>query len=175
MCVTVLTIPVLFTAGALLTGSGRAHFAGLAMVLHLLVLFVAVPPLAKTWGVVGAAFGDLTAMSSATTVLFLTARRATGQNHWSLREAILAPGIAALLSAFLAYVIGSGIEATIWRAITEGCVIGCGYVAALIAFGGKTRLNELIALLRGIAPRIGVSSRETASVDTTLERVEVRS
>ena len=181
MCVTVLTIPVLFTSGALLTGSGRAHLAGLAMLLHLVVLLAAVPPLAKGWGVVGAAFADLMAMSTATAVLFLTARRATRQTEWSLRGTLLVPGISVLVSAGLAYAVGAGFKGVTWQAIAQFAVLTTGYVLMLMLVGGKTRLDELIGLLRGIAPRVRRSRRETSaaehqsSADMSLDRVEVRS
>jgi O-antigen/teichoic acid export membrane protein len=183
MCFTVLTIPILFTSGALLTGSGRAHFAGLAMLLHLVVLVAVVPPLAKGWGVTGAAYGDLMAMSASTLVLFLTARRVTGQTKWSLSSTLAVPAIAALVASALARSIGVGITNGSLRLIGEIGVLLAAYFVIVGVLGGKTRLYELINLLRRASgwrarprprPEVGCLDK-SSSAEVTLSRLEVRS
>jgi hypothetical protein len=151
------------------------------MLLHLFVLFIAIPPLARGWGVTGAAYGDLIAMSASTAALFLTARRVTGQTKWSLPSTLIVPGISALLAAALAGIVAAGIPDGHMRFIGESGLLLAGYVVLVMAFGGKTTLYELIDLLRAAMPwsgrsRSGVGCPDkSTSAEMTLTGVEVRS
>lgn len=153
MCFTVITIPVLFVAGALLTGTGRAHLMGIAMLVHLLVLFATIPPLAGRWGIVGAAAGDLMAMVASTAVLCVTARKATGQTRWNLISNLCVPAAAAVAASALALAVGAGLAPSPLRLICEVAMIAGGYTLFIILLGGRTRLSDLFSLLRGVARR----------------------
>jgi len=153
MCFTVLTIPVLFAAGALLTGTGRAHLTGIAMLVHLAVLVATIPPLANRWGIVGAAVGDLVAMTASTIVLCVTARKATGQTRWDLMSNLSIPAAAAAPAAVLALVVGAGFAQSPLRLMCEVAIVVGGYVLFIMLLGGRARLSDLVNLLRSVTRR----------------------
>ena len=153
MCFTVITIPVLFAAGALLTGTGRAHLMGIAMLVHLLVLVATILPLANRWGIVGAAAGDLMAMVASTVVLCVTARKATGQTRWDLMSNLAVPVAAAIAAAVLALIAGAGLAQSPLRLICEVAIIAGGYTLFITLLGGRARLFDLFSLLRSVARR----------------------
>jgi O-antigen/teichoic acid export membrane protein len=153
MCFTVLTIPVLFASGALLTGTGRAHLTGIAMLIHLIVLVAAVVPLAAHWGIIGAAAGDLLAMVVSTTVLCITARKATGQRRWDIASNLFVPIAAAVPAAVMALSVGAGLTQSIFRLIAEVAIVTGGYLLFVILLGGRARLFDLVSLLQSVTRR----------------------
>jgi O-antigen/teichoic acid export membrane protein len=157
MCFTVLTIPALFAANALLVASGRAHLTGIAMLVHLMILLATIPLLAKRFGILGAAFGDLAAMATSTAVLYVTARLASRQIDWALASTLPIPIIAALTSAALAWVAGAQIAEGFYRFALEVGLVAGGYLLAILTLGGKQRVWDLIDLLRGVLRRAPVS------------------
>ena len=159
MCFTVLAIPVLFASNALLVGLGRAHLTGIATVIHILVLIAIIPPLSGRWGIVGAACGDLIAVAILTFTLCFTARVATRQVRWGLVSSLVVPVVAALLAGLLAWGAARYLPNDLMRLIAEACLVLIGYLVFVILLGGKNRLFDLTALLRGVFRRPTVTAQ----------------
>jgi PST family polysaccharide transporter len=157
MSFTVFAIPVLFTSGALLTAIGRAHLIGIATVIHLATLGVLIPLLASRWGVVGAAFADLTATAVVTAVLLITAKMATKQIKWGLLPTMILPVAACVFAGILSRAVGTLIASNAARLIIEIALVMLGYLSFTIAFGGSRRLFDFMALLRGVSRRQSVA------------------
>jgi O-antigen/teichoic acid export membrane protein len=151
MSVTVLLAPFLYVASALLVGSGRPQFASISTVVHLLMLVVLVPVFANRWGIVGAAYADMIATLALTIVLLVTAQLATGQmNRSTITAAVVLPVAASFSAGALAWIVDAYVTPASVRLIVELCVIGSGYPLLILLLGGKTRLFDLTALLRGV-------------------------
>lgn len=157
MSFTVLAIPVLFTSGALLTAIGRAHLIGIATVVHLATLAALIPLLASRWGIVGAAFADLTATAIVTAVLLITAKLATKQIKWALASTMVLPVAASIFAGLLGWFIGALIANDVARLAGELVLVFIGYLFFTIAFGGRNRLFDILALLGGVFRRQGVA------------------
>ena len=153
MSVTVLCGPLLFALAALLTGTGRAHLVGIATVIQILALLLVIPILARHWGVVGAAYGDLLAVVMLTITLYITARVATNQVSWSLLNTLLVPVVAGVTAGSLAWSVGGYVTQDILRLLSEIALVLTGYLLIVLALGGRGRLFDLSMLLRGIISR----------------------
>ncbi len=159
MCFTVLAIPVLFASNALLVGLGRAHLIGIATVIHILVLIAIIPPLSSRWGIVGAACGDLIAVTILTFTLCFTARVATRHMKWSLISSLVVPVVAAFSAGLLAWSAAQYLPNDLMRLVAEACIVLVGYLFFVILLGGKSRLFDLTALLRGVFRRTTVAAQ----------------
>jgi O-antigen/teichoic acid export membrane protein len=158
MSLTVFAIPILFTSGALLTAIGRAHLIGIATVVHLAMLAGLIPVLASRWGVVGAAFADLTATAIVTAVLFITAKLATKQIKWGLTSTMALPVAASIFAGFLSWSAGTWIANDAARLSIELVLVVIGYLSFTIVFGGSRRLSDFVTLLRGASRRQNVAA-----------------
>lgn len=158
MSLTVFAIPILFTSGALLTAIGRAHLIGIATVVHLATLAALIPVLASRWGVVGAAFADLTATAIVTAVLFITAKLATKQINWGLASTMALPVAASIFAGFLSWFTGTWIANDAARLLIELALVVIGYLSFTIVFGGSRRLSDFVTLLRGASRRQNVAA-----------------
>ena len=158
MCFTVLAIPVLFASNALLIGLGRAHLTGIATVIHILVLIAIIPPLSTGWGIVGAACGDLIAVTILTFTLCFTARLATRQVKWGLVSSLVVPVVAASSAGLLAWSAARYLPSELMRLVAEACLVLVGYFIFVILLGGKNRLFDLTTLLRGVFRRPTVAA-----------------
>ena len=159
MCFTVLAIPVLFASNALLVGLGRAHLTGIATVIHILVLIAIIPPLATRWGIVGAACGDLIAVMVLTFTLCYTARVAMRQVKWGLASSLVVPVVAAFSAGLMAWGAAHYLPNDLTRLVAEACLVLIGYFIFVILLGGKNRLFDLTALLRGVFRRPTVAAQ----------------
>jgi O-antigen/teichoic acid export membrane protein len=157
MSFTVFAVPVLFTSGALLTAIGRAHLIGIATLIHLVTLAVLIPVLASRWGVIGAAFADLTATAIVTIALLATAKMATRRIKWALASTMVLPVSASIFAGMLAGAIGTRIENDAARLLSELALVLTGYLSFTIAFGGSRRIFDFIAVLRGVFKRQSVA------------------
>lgn len=157
MSFTVFAIPVLFTSGALLTATGRAHLIGIATVIHLATLGALIPLLAGRWGILGAAFADLAATAIVTTALFITARRATREIKWALTPAMASPTAASVFAGLLSWGVGAIIANDAARLAAELALVLVGYVSFTMAFGGSNALFDVVSLLRGVFGRSNVA------------------
>jgi O-antigen/teichoic acid export membrane protein len=158
MSLTVFAIPILFTSGALLTAMGRAHLIGIATVIHLATLLALIPILANRWGVVGAAFGDLTATAVVTAVLLLTAKLETRQIKWGLASTMVLPVAACIFAGGLSWTIGGLIANEAARLLSEIALALIGYLSFMVAFGGSGRLSDFVTLMRGVFVRRNVAA-----------------
>lgn len=158
MSFTVFAIPVLFTSGALLTATGRAHLIGIATVIHLATLAALIPPLASRWGIVGAAFADLAATAIVTTALLVTARRAAKEIKWALAPAMILPIAASVFAGLLSWCVGAIITNGASRLACELALVLVGYVSFAMAFGGSNALFDVVSLLRGVLRRSSIAA-----------------
>ena len=160
MCFTVLAVPILFASGALLVGTGKGHLTGIATAVQLAVLLIVIPPMCKTWGIIGAAYADLIAVAILTTTLAVTAWFATRQIGWRVLKTALIPLVAALTSGFFALILTSPIQSELLRSATGSCVVALGYLLVVAVVGGRARLIDLVNVMRITIRR---SSIQTAS------------
>jgi O-antigen/teichoic acid export membrane protein len=160
MCFTVLVAPILFSATALLVGTGRAHLTGIATAIHIAALLILVPPLAHRWGVVGAAYGDLLAVVALTLTLTITVWVATAQINWALLSTIIVPVVAATAAGLFAWSVGPYISNDALRLIGESGLVLITYLGVVVALGGRTGLFDLTTLLRGIIRRTALASTQ---------------
>lgn len=153
MSITVLVAPFLYVAGALLVGSGRAQYTGIGTISHLAMLVVLIPALASRWGIVGAAYAEMIATLTLTTVLLATAQLVTRQMNRSVTSAIVLPVTASLLTGALSWTVGAYVTPDFARLVVElGLIIG-SYPILILLLGGKSRLFDLTDLLRSVLRR----------------------
>ncbi len=160
MAITVIVAPLLYTSGALLIGTGRAQLIGIATIAHLAALMLLVPILANRWGIIGAAYADMAATAILTVVLSVTAWRASRHINWRLIFTILLPMVAALSAGVAAWSIGASIPTDAARLIGELGMFLTGYPLFIFIFGGRARLFDLTAILRGVFRRSAVPAQQ---------------
>lgn len=153
MSFTVLAVPILFAAAALLVGTGKAHLTAIATSIHLATLFIAIPPLSGRWGVVGAAYADCVAVSLLTLALCTTAWFATRQIGLPVLKTAAVPVVASLSSGCLAFVVTSSMQSDALRFAIGVCVTIVGYVLIVAALGGRARLVDLANVMRIVVRR----------------------
>jgi O-antigen/teichoic acid export membrane protein len=152
MCVSVLTVPFIQACSALLIGTGLAHLSGIAATIHLLVLIVLVRPLALNWGILGAAFADLVGVVALTSSLFFISRLKARGVAWEF-SSLAMPITAALGAGFITWWVGSYVSVGLVRLLLEASVVIAAYVLAISVLGGRSRLNDVTNLLRGVMRR----------------------
>jgi O-antigen/teichoic acid export membrane protein len=153
MCLSALVAPLLFTAGALLVGLGRAHLVGASTVVHLALQFLVIPPAARRWGLVGAAFSDAAIITASTAVVVATAIWAAPGLRWIPVRSLLLTTAAALAAGLSAWMVvppaATGAAGDAGRVV----VALLAYPAALLAVGEGPVLKELWGLRRQTSPR----------------------
>jgi PST family polysaccharide transporter len=159
MCFTVLAIPILHACNALLVGAGRAQLTGIATAVHLLALAAAIPLLARSWGILGAAVGDMISIAGLATTLCVTVRVAMPRITLKFISILVVPVIAAVLAGVLSWRIGALVGDSIGRLASEFGLVLIGYVLFVFLLGGRTRLYDLLGLLRGASSRAAVAHR----------------
>ncbi|MEK6406912.1 MAG: oligosaccharide flippase family protein [Acidobacteriota bacterium] len=158
MCFTVLAVPIVFTSGALLVGTGRAHLTAVATSVHLAALFIAIPLLSGRWGILGAAYADCLAVALLTLTLGATAWFATRQIGLPILKTAVVPLLAALSSGCLAFLLTSSIQSDVLRFSLGGCFTAIGYLLIVAVLGGRGRLVNLLQLLLTLARRSPMSA-----------------
>jgi O-antigen/teichoic acid export membrane protein len=153
MIITVLVAPFLHVANALLIGSGRAQLTGVGTVVHLAILIGLVPFFASRWGIVGAAYAEMTASVALTAALLVIAQRVTRQMNRSITSAVVLPIAASLCAGALAMTADAYVPSDLVRLIVElGLILIC-YPLLILLLGGRARLFDLTGLLRGVLRR----------------------
>ena len=153
MCFTVLAVPILFSAAALLVGTGRSHLTGIATAVHLATLLITIPVLSSRWGVLGAAYADLLAVFLLTLTLALTVRSGSHQMGWAVLKTAALPVGAALTSGVLAWGVSQSIHSDAVRLSVGIGVTLLGYIGSVAVVGGRARLVDLAGLLRNVVRR----------------------
>ncbi len=153
MCVSSFVVPLLYVSGALLTGMGRAHLIGISTVIHISSLVMLIPPMARHWGIVGAAWGELIAVYFSTISLWLIARRAVPEIRWGLLSTLFVPVSASICAGVFAKVSAAYIAEDLPRMIAELGIVAIGFCIFTVLLGGRTRLLDLLSLLRGLTRR----------------------
>jgi O-antigen/teichoic acid export membrane protein len=148
MCVTALVGPLLSAANAVLVGTGRAQFIGLATGVRLLALILIMQGLARRWGIIGAAYGDLVSSAALTVTLCAIARRAMSRLKWPLAPILAAPLIAAVSAGLLAWGLKTYLAAELMRLMMTVGTVLIGYAGSVILLGGREKLFKLAALLQ---------------------------
>jgi O-antigen/teichoic acid export membrane protein len=150
MSVTVLVGPLLDASNALLIGTGRAHLSGVSAVVRIVALLLLIQPLVHRWSVVGAAWGDLLSALASTIALFVIARAVERDIKWPVLSALVIPVVAGLLSGIPAWIGGGYLAPGLARLAFEICILSVSYPLLVAAIGGRRRLMDLAALLRGV-------------------------
>lgn len=155
MTCTMLLAPTLTVSHSLLMGTGRAQLIALGATSQLAVLLILIVPLSKGWGIVGAAFGDLVAMSAVAVVLSLAVRRAIPEVELGVRRAATLPVLAAVVAGGGGWIAGSSLADGIVRLGSELTVITLLYGAILWSFGARDTVGTILTLLKPDARRPG--------------------
>lgn len=158
MCVTVLVIPFLHACNALLAATERAHLVGIATSVHLLALVVTIPLFAQRWNILGAAFGDLVSTAILAVTLCATTRIATRQLDFKFVRFLILPVSAALFAGALGWSVRAFAAAPPLRLLTEIGLVAVGYVLFLFLLGGRSRVYDLLSVLRGATRRATVAA-----------------
>ena len=153
MAISVLTAPFLYVCTALLVGTGRAHLTAIATTMHIINLSLVIPPMARRWGIVGAAYGELFTIFIVMVAEFVIAHRATDLIHRELLGAPMVPIFAAIPAGALAWIAASAARGNVVQILVAGLVMAIAYPALLIALGGSTDLSAVVALLRNLVRR----------------------
>jgi PST family polysaccharide transporter len=148
MSVTILASPLMTGCSSLLTASGRAHLFGMAATAQLLTLVIVVPFLSMRWGIVGAAWGDFAAVMVLAIALRMASARAMPGMRWDVWRAGGAPGLGGAVAGAIGWSLGAQVSDVALRLVCEVVVIGLSYVAVLWCFGGRDKLNGLVAAFR---------------------------
>jgi O-antigen/teichoic acid export membrane protein len=153
MGISVLSAPMLFACAAVLVASGRVKWTGISTLLHLVILAILIPPLAKSGGVVGAAIGELIAVSILTCTVFATAHSVTNVVTVELLYTPLAPIAASALAGSVAWFAGGAIDALWLRFTVKAIALGTVYLSVMFVVARESHLDGLIALLRAMFSR----------------------
>lgn len=158
MSISVLASPMLFACTAVLVGTGRAQWTGIATTIHIIALAILIPPLARYAGVRGAAFGELIAVALLTGTVVTTTRVATAQGKFSTLLAPMLPIMAGVLSGALSWYVFHAVNGLYWRFLGEAVIMGTAYCGLLWVFARDTHVVGLLELLRAMFRRRAVSS-----------------
>jgi polysaccharide transporter, PST family len=153
MSITILAAPLVGASNAMLVAAGRAQIAGFATLGQLAVLAMTIPLLSRRWGMVGAAFGDLIAVTVLTGVLLVVAPQIRRLLKGAL-PAILPPPVAAVASGAVVWLFTSGASGGLFLLAAHLLVLGCVYLAGLSLLGGRAAIIDLVGLMRTVAQRI---------------------
>jgi len=153
MCFTVLMAPVIFACGGLLVGTGRPQLGAIPTVIHILVLVVAIPVLARRWTIVGAAFADLIAVFFLTITLFLISRASVPQVNWNVLSIAARPVLCGISAGVIAIGTTASIRESLAKTILELLILGIAYPGLLLLSGGKDMLTQLTSMMRGVFRR----------------------
>ena len=159
MCFTVLASPILSASNALLVGTGRGHLTGIATILQLASLFIAIPPMAGRWGIVGAAYADLIAVVLLTITLGATAWAITRHVGWAVLKTAWVPLLAAASSGWIALSVTSDTKSDAVRLVCGVVVVTLAYLLIVAALGGRAGLAELSRLLRIVGGRSRIAEQ----------------
>ena len=155
MALTALISAFVPIASALLTSAGRAHVQLWPALLGIACFLLLMRPVATRYGLLGAAFVDLFAVTLAIITTYVLARRSLPEvQWWSRRQAV--PFLAAAAGASLAWLAGHAVGSLVWRLVVEVCVCSGTYVGFLRLFGGREVVVSVLDLARRIlAPALG--------------------
>jgi O-antigen/teichoic acid export membrane protein len=157
MSVAVLAGPLCSAANALLIATGRAHIAGLASAGQLIVLATVIVPLSRSWGIIGAAYGDMLAVSALTIAFLVVTPAFRRMLKRGLAGSIVVPVVAALAAGFLAWGASAQVTGPTLKLLTQMATLLVGYPAILSVLGGKAALRDLILLLRNVSRGVGAA------------------
>lgn len=155
MSVAVLAAPLCSAANALLIATGRAHVAGLASAGQLIVLATVIVPLSRSSGIVGAACGDMLAVSALTIAFFVVTPDFRKVLKRNLVGSILVPVAAAVAAGFFAWGASAQVNGGAVKLLTQISVLVVGYPALLSVLGGRAALRDLILLLKNVSRGVG--------------------
>jgi O-antigen/teichoic acid export membrane protein len=162
MSITVLATPICNAANALLIATGRAHVVGLASAGQLIVLAAVIVPLSRTWGIVGAAYGDMLAVSALTIAFLVLTPAFRRMLRRGMVSSILVPVLAALAAGFLAFGASAQVIHPTVKLLTQIVALLVGYPAVLSLLGGTAALRDLILLLRNVSHRVDAAAGVSA-------------
>jgi PST family polysaccharide transporter len=154
MCLGVIVAPTLYTAGAVIVALGRAQWIGMMSAALLLFQVLAIPPLTRRFGPLGAAFSDLASLTLLTAGVCRAATFASPTTRWRLGRCLGLPALAASCAGLLAW---GGALVPVSRPLVLSIqlgIIALGYPLLLLAWGGGDRLQDFLSLLRGRAGRL---------------------
>lgn len=163
MSITILLGPLVSTSCALLIATGRAHVAGLGTALQLAVLAALIVPLSRTWGVLGAAFVDLIAVSALTAALLAATPLLRKLLRQQVLSSLLLPVGSAAISGLLAWTGSLPLANGLVKLLAQTGILLAIYPGILSIVGGRTALLNLISLVRDTAQRANAVSRVASS------------
>jgi len=155
MSMTVLMGPLVIVTNGLLVATERAHLAGLATGAQFVIQAVMVVPLARHWGIVGAAVGDLASVTVLTAVLAVLCRTAMPHTNLAAGSSSAVPVLAASTAGLVTSGVCSGLPVGLIRLAFETGGLLAGYVGIVWLLGGRGRLAELFVLVQVVARRPG--------------------
>jgi O-antigen/teichoic acid export membrane protein len=139
-----------------LVASGRAHVTGVATMLHLVILIVAIIPLSRRWGIMGAAVADLVGVAVLTTALLVSTPFFRKILVREFLLSVLAPIGAALTGGVATWLALSSVADGPLKIATESLLLLLGYGITLTLFGGGRALADLCRLLREVVLRVSM-------------------
>lgn len=154
MCVAVLAGPVIAASNAQLVSSGRAYMTGLATAAQLGVLAVAIFPLSRRWGLLGAAFGDLIAVSVLTMVLLSLTPVLRRMLRHIVLSSVFVPLAAALVSGFTSWTFTQKLASGSPKLLVQASILLVSYPLILSLVGGRAAIREFLNLLRNVKQRV---------------------
>jgi len=154
MSLVAIAAPTLHATAAVLVSHGRAHWIAAPGAALLLFQVLAIPPMARRFGPIGAAGVDLAATLLVTWAMCHAARRAVAGVSWRPLGFLRLPALAAAAAGTLAWSAGLLAPGCVARLALQLGLIGAGYPALVWLLGGATLLKELAALVRGRAPAV---------------------
>lgn len=157
MAFSVVSAPLLFASTALLVGTGRAMLTSIATAVHFCLLLTVIPLVARKWGIVGAAYGELGSVAILTIVLWITTRRATGLVNRSILRAPLLFIIAAACAGAAASVARALTATDVFRLSLSCTVIAVAYIGFVVLFGERSAIVSFGDLLRSSRMRSAVA------------------
>jgi O-antigen/teichoic acid export membrane protein len=142
-------------ASAVLTSAGRAHVQLWPALLGILSFLLLMQPVAARYGLLGAAFVDLLAVTLAVGATYVLARRSLPNvEWWSHRQLVTVA--AAVGGASVAWFAGDAIGSPLGRLVVELCVFATAYGVCLRLLGGREVFVSVLDLGRTIvAPATG--------------------
>jgi lipopolysaccharide exporter len=147
MSLTAIAAPALYTAGALLVAFGRAHWIGVGSAALLVLQVLAIPPMARRFGPLGAAFVDLAVVILLTTGVCRAAQGAMAVIRWRLGAPLILPALAGSCAGLLAWGACLFPMGKAFLLATQLAVIAVGYPLSVWALGGGDRLRAFLSLL----------------------------
>jgi O-antigen/teichoic acid export membrane protein len=147
MCFGILVGPLIDLTGVLLFSTGRAHLIGIATTLQLLALMLAMPPLARSKGVIGAAYCHLAVVVILAITLCGLARILTRPDLWDIAKSLSVPIVAAATGGLLGWQASAHLMSGPAWLLGKISIVFITYLSLLAAFGGSKSLADAVALL----------------------------